>query len=349
MKIVIIGAGPAGITAAYELVKRADNYEVTILEASDRIGGISQTVEHNGCRMDIGGHRFFSKSKLVTEWWNTIMKPQGAPSVDDRILGREKSYASNGADPAKEDEVMLKRQRVSRIYYKHKFFDYPVSLKYETIKNMGFLTTLKAGMSYLKTTAVKLPETSLENFYINRFGKTLYKMFFEGYTEKVWGRHPSQISADWGSQRVRGLSIKAVITDMAHKITGKKGEVETSLIEEFYYPKYGPGQLWETALRRAINLGAELKLNSEVVRLKCKNGEIKSVVYRENGKEKEIEADIVISSMPIKDLIYALDTEVPPNVFKAAINLPYRDFMTVGLLVNELKIKNNTKSRPLTN
>lgn len=342
MKVVIIGAGPAGITAAYELVKKHQGNEVVVLEESNRIGGISQTVRYNGNRMDIGGHRFFSKSKRVTDWWYEIMKPQSAASIDDKILKREKEYSETGADPEKEDNVMLKRHRVSRIYYKNKFFDYPVTMKTETIKNMGFATTIQAGFSYMGSVFHKLPEDSLENFYINRFGKKLYSMFFEGYTEKVWGRHPSRISADWGSQRVKGLSITAVIKDMLTKVTGSKKEVETSLIEEFYYPKFGPGQLWETALSQAVDAGAVLKMNCRAVKINTEGGKVTGVVYEENGIQHEEKADVVISAMPVKELVSALDAEVPENIAKAAQGLPYRDFITVGLLLKRLKLKNMT-------
>lgn len=342
MKVVIIGAGPAGITAAYELVKKHQGNEVVVLEESNRIGGISQTVRYNGNRMDIGGHRFFSKSKRVTDWWYEIMKPQSAASIDDKILKREKEYSETGVDPEKEDNVMLKRHRVSRIYYKNKFFDYPVTMKAETIKNMGFATTIQAGFSYMGSVFHKLPEDSLENFYINRFGKKLYSMFFEGYTEKVWGRHPSRISADWGSQRVKGLSITAVIKDMLTKVTGSKKEVETSLIEEFYYPKFGPGQLWETALSQAVDAGAVLKMNCRAVKINTEGGKVTSVVYEENGIQHEEKADVVISAMPVKELVSALDAEVPENIAKAAQGLPYRDFITVGLLLKRLKLKNTT-------
>ena len=217
-KVIIIGAGPAGITAANELLKDTKGeYDVTILEETERIGGISQTVRYNGNRMDIGGHRFFSKSDEVMNWWSELMPVQGKPSFDDKILGREKPLVENGPDPEKDDKVILVRDRVSRIYYNKHFFDYPVTMSAATIKNMGFLTTMKAGFSYLKSVMFKKPEDSLENFYINRFGKVLYSMFFEGYTEKLWGRHPSEISADWGSQRVKGLSIRAVLKDMFSK------------------------------------------------------------------------------------------------------------------------------------
>lgn len=261
---------------------------------------------------------------------------QGKPSFDDRLLHREKALSPNGPDPETEDRVMLLRQRVSRIYYLGKFFDYPVSLKAQTLINLGFARTLKAGFSYLNSAVFKKDETSLENFYINRFGRELYSMFFEGYTEKLWGRHPSEISADWGSQRVKGISIREVIKNALSK--GKKSD-ETSLIEEFKYPKYGPGQLWETAAEEIKKLGGKIVLNAEVKSINTKDGKIVSVTA--NGKEYG--GDIFISSMPVKDLINGFDPSVVPSgVSSVANGLPYRDFVTVGLLVNRLAIKNKT-------
>lgn len=244
---IIVGAGPAGLTAAYELLKKT-NVHPNILEATDVIGGISQTVKYHGNRMDIGGHRFFSKNKEVMDWWNKMMPIQGCKSKDDIMLGlNDKELKNGGPDPEKDDRVILLRHRVSRIFFLRKFFDYPISLKIETFTNMGFTHTVKSGLGFMKSMIHKLPETSLENFYINRFGKHLYSLFFEGYTEKVWGIHPSELGADWGSQRVKGLSVWTVIKDMVAKKLGKKKDenAETSLIEQFIYPKYGPGQLWE--------------------------------------------------------------------------------------------------------
>ena len=285
-EIIIIGAGPAGLTAGYELLRQApEECHVTIYEESDTVGGISRTVNHNGNRMDIGGHRFFSKNKEVMKWWESMMPFQGEPSFDDIQLNREKSLVTGGADPETTDRVMLIRNRVSRIYYKNKFFDYPVSLKWDTIKNMGFGTTMEAGVSYLGATALKREENSLEDFYINRFGKKLYSMFFEGYTAKLWGRHPSEISADWGAQRVKGLSIMAVIQDMFRKVTGVQdaGKKETSLIEEFYYPKYGPGQLWEITAEEFRKLGGEIIFGAKVNKIHT-NGEnlVDSITYIKN-------------------------------------------------------------------
>lgn len=351
--VVIIGAGPAGLTAAFELLKAdPEKYSVTILEESGEIGGISKTVQYKNNRMDIGGHRFFSKDDRVMAWWDELMPRQGQPSFDDKKLGREKKLKKGGPDPEKTDRVMLVRERVSRIYYKKKFFDYPVTMKPETIKNMGFSTTVKAGCSYVKSAMHKLPEDSLENFYINRFGKKLYSMFFEGYTEKLWGRHPREISADWGSQRVKGLSIRAVIKDMWNKTFSKNNDskkVETSLIEEFYYPKYGPGQLWETAAAEVEKMGGVIIKQAKVVKINTDGkSKINSVVYEQDGESKTMDCHILISSMPVKDLVAGMN-DVPEDMQIIADGLPYRDFVTVGLLVDKLNLKNETNIKTLGN
>ena len=353
-KVIIIGAGPAGLTAGYELLKdKNKDYEVTILEETNNIGGISRTVKYNGNRMDIGGHRFFSKDKRVVDFWQELMPLQGYASFDDKKLGRMKLLKKDGPDPEKEDRVMLTRTRVSRIYYLKKFFDYPVTMKKETFINMGIIRTLKAGFSYLKTIFAKKKEDSLENFYINRFGKVLYGMFFEKYTEKLWGRHPSKISADWGAQRVKGLSIKAVIKDMFSKIfkTKKaKDKVETSLIEEFWYPKYGPGQLGEILAQRFEQIGGVIKKRYLVKNLNIENNKIVSVECDVNGKTEKIEGDIFISSMPIKNLVEGfIGEKVPKKIKDIASGLPYRDFITLGLLVNKLNLENETNIKTLGN
>ena len=350
--VIIIGAGPAGLTAAYELLKDGSGeYAVTIFEGSDAVGGISKTVKTGGNRMDIGGHRFFSKDERVMKWWKELMPLQGSPSFDDLKLGRQKDLSPGGPDPESEDRVMLLRQRISRIYYKRRFFDYPISMKPETIRNMGFGTTVRAGFSYLGSAVRKLPEDTLENFYINRFGRKLYSMFFEGYTEKLWGRHPRDISPDWGAQRVKGLSITAVIKDMLSKIGGrsKNAKVETSLIEEFIYPKYGPGQLWETAAKEIEALGGKIVMNTTVSRVNTDGaGKALSVVTLRGGREETVPGDIFISSMPLKDLVAGMDG-VPANVREVASGLPYRDFVTVGLLVDRLNLKNETDIKTLGN
>ncbi len=345
--IIIIGAGPAGLTAGYQLLEKG--YKVTILEESNNIGGISQTIKYNKHYMDIGGHRFFSKDKKVMDFWKKIMPMQGKPSFDDKKLGRKVVLEENGPDPDQEDEVMLIRRRVSRIYYNKKFFDYPITIKWETFKNMGLWTSIVAGFSYMKSAIFKRTEKSLEDFYINRFGKKLYTMFFEGYTEKLWGRHPSQISADWGSQRVKGVSITAIIKDIFGKILkGKNRKVETSLIEEFYYPKYGPGQLWEKVASEIEKMNGTIIKNAKVVKLNNDKNKVNEITYVKDGKEETLSSDVVISSMPLKDLVVSL-TDTSEEQKDIAQGLPYRDFITMGILVNKLKLENKTKMSTLSN
>lgn len=347
-KAIVAGAGPAGLTAAYELLNKTDIH-TTVLEESQQIGGISQTVNYKGNRMDIGGHRFFSKNDEVMAWWNHIMPLQGKPALDDALLNKTgKKYSQNGPNPAEENRVMLIRERVSRIFYLRKFFDYPISLKWQTFANMGIARTIKAGFGFLKASMHKLPENSLENFYINRFGKPLYRMFFEDYTQKVWGIHPSQLGADWGSQRVKGLSITAILKDVLSKPFRKKNlaqkKVETSLIEQFIYPKFGPGQLWETVAEEIKAKGGEVRMENKVCGVYVENNRVVAIEVEENGQIKRIDCDYFISSMPLRDLVAAIKgVEIPQDVRQVATDLPYRDFITVGVLVKKLKIENQTQ------
>jgi protoporphyrinogen oxidase len=289
------------------------------------------------------------------DWWKNILPLQGAPSYDDEKLGRHHDLEPGGPDPATTDDVMLKRHRVSRIFWNRHFFDYPISLSPNTIKAMGFALTMKAGFSYLKAVFHKLPEDNLENFYINRFGRVLYSMFFEGYTEKLWGRHPSQISADWGAQRVKGISIAEVLKNAFLKILPKKqdsSKVETSLIEEFWYPKLGPGQLWETVEKRVRQMGGTVITDAKVVEISQEDGTTTGVVYEtSDGSRQSIAADDIISSMPLKDLANALDAgnKAPDDMLAIARGLPYRDFVTVGLLAKRLQIQNTTSIPTLGN
>ena len=349
-KVIVIGAGPAGLTAAYELLDKSKDYDVVVLEESNTFGGISRTVNYKGNRMDMGGHRFFSKVPEVNEWWEKMMPTQGAMPFDDVKLGRKSNVVKGGPDPEKTNRVMLRRNRLSRIFFNQKFFDYPVSLKASTIKSMGLGTTIVVGCSYMKSAIHKRPENSLEDFYINRFGKKLYSMFFENYTENLWGRHPRDISPEWGAQRVKGLSISAILKDIFGKAVGKKNrKVETSLIEEFAYPKLGPGQLWEITAKEVNNKGGEIIMGAKAVGIKRKkNGEVTGVVYEKDGKKVTLKGDYVISSMPMKDLVLAMDG-VPKKITRIAEGLPYRDYMTVGVLSPKLALKNETDIKTLGN
>ena len=349
-KVIVIGAGPAGLTAAYELLDKSKEYDVVVLEESNTYGGISRTVNYKGNRMDMGGHRFFSKVPEVNEWWEKMLPTQGKMPKDDIRLGRKSTVKKGGPNPEKTDKVMLRRNRLSRIFFKNKFFDYPVSLKMETLKNMGFGTTIVVGFSYLKSTIFKRKEKSLEDFYINRFGKKLYSMFFENYTANLWGRHPSEISPEWGAQRVKGLSIRAILKDMFGKIFNKNNrKVETSLIEEFAYPKLGPGQLWELTASEIIKKKGEIIKNAKVVNIhKNKKGLLTGVTYIKDNKKVKINGDYIISSMPVKDLVEGMDN-VPKKYTKIASGLPYRDYMTVGVLIDHLNLKNETKIKTISN
>ena len=323
-KVIIIGAGPAGLTAAYELLKETEKYEVIILEKDGQVGGIAKTVTYLGNRMDLGGHRFFTKRKEINELWQEIL-----PIEQKRNRGQK--------------NVLLIRNRLSHIYYHKKFFDYPVSLSMKTIRNLGIGTTFVAGMSYIKSKILPKKETNLENFYINRFGKKLYEMFFKGYTEKLWGRSPNLIAADWGSQRVKGLSIMKVISSALKKTFHiKEKNTETSLIEKFYYPKYGPGQMWECMKKQIIRSGGTILSDATVTKIHRQGKKVKSITALQNGKEILLTGDIFISSMPLKDLIAGMN-DVPKNIQRIANGLPYRDFLTIGLLVKKVHFESQPK------
>ena len=299
MKIaIIIGAGPAGLTAAYELLNKTDIKPI-ILEETPYVGGISRTAEYKGNRMDLGGHRFFTKNEYINKLWRDICQD------------------------------MMTRPRTSRVFYLGKFFDYPISLKFSTLKNLGFFRTFKVGIGYMKSVIFKRKENNLENFMINRFGTPLYRMFFENYTEKVWGRPPKEIDASWGKQRIKGLSITKLIAN-ALRINKKK---ETSLIDEFLYPKLGPGELYEKMAKKILNMGGEIVYNAKVEKVNLEDGIVSGIT----ASGIEYKADYFFSSMPIKDLCLAMN-DVPENHLKVAENLPYRDFITVGLLCKNLEI-----------
>lgn len=336
-KVVIIGAGPAGLTAALEL-QAAGISDITVLEADSQVGGISRTVDHHGNRIDIGGHRFFSKSDWVMDWWQRLL-PVAAPADAER--GRELRYQGSSADvPAgtareSDENVLLVRNRLSRIYFNKRFFDYPLKLNLDTLLKLGPWKTLTFGLSYLQARLrPRTPEASLEDFLINRFGERLYRQFFKEYTEKVWGVPCSEISAAWGAQRIKSLSVTKAIAHALKKLLGLGGKAEqTSLIESFLYPKYGPGQMWETASRRFVAQGGTLHMQSRVDGLDIHDGYVRAVHYRDaQGNAHSLACSHVLSTMPIKELVQAAGDAFPPEVRAIASQLSYRDFITVGLL-----------------
>ncbi len=351
-KAIIIGAGPAGLTAAYELLKRSDIQPV-ILEENDFVGGISATLDYKNNKIDMGGHRFFSKSDRVMKWWLDILPLQGSPSKDDIILNREVELSTekNAPDPERTDKVMLKRHRLSRIFYLKTFFSYPVSLNMDTIRGLGLWRMFKIGCSYLKALAFPIKdEKSLQDFMINRFGKELYLTFFKDYTEKLWGIECSKISAEWGAQRIKGISILKVLKQMVENLGGKKKEaLETSFIESFFYPKFGPGHMWQSVAEQVIEKGGEIVFQQKVTRVIKKDQKIIAVETTDaEGNNHTYEGDIFISTMPVKDLVAAMN-DVPLNVMNIAQGLMYRDFRVVGVLLDKLKLKNTTTIKTINN
>lgn len=340
-KIVIIGAGPAGLTAAIEL-QRAGIQDITILEADSQVGGISRTVNYKGNRIDIGGHRFFSKSDWVMNWWANILPI--APDSHDQAVNLRYQGQSRSALPTQtasashvdKDAIMLVRNRLSRIYYNREFFDYPLKLNVETLRKLGLYKTITFGLSYVAARLRPIkPEQSLEDFLINRFGKLLYLQFFKEYTEKVWGVPCSQISAEWGAQRIKSLSITKALLHAVKSAIGlnKNSAAQTSLIEHFVYPKFGPGQMWETAADLFQKNGGTLKLNSRVSKIDIEQDQARRVHFVDGtGTLSQLDCTHVISTMPIKDLVAASASRWSPAIQKTAHDLAYRDFITVGLL-----------------
>jgi protoporphyrinogen oxidase len=351
---IIIGAGPAGLTAAIEL-QRNSAVKPMLIEASQEIGGISRTIRYKGNRMDIGGHRFFSKSDRVMRWWLELMPVaiNGGDDADEtgelRYQGQQRDLpaATDVHDPQTEDLVMLVRQRKSRIYFLRRFFDYPISLTAATFRNLGLVRTFRCGVSYLRSALLRQrEERTLEDFIINRFGKQLYLTFFKSYTEKVWGVPCNEISAEWGAQRIKGLSLKAVVAHFLKKTFSRgrssdlaQKKTETSLIEKFLYPKFGPGQLWEHAADLVRKGGGEIHFGVHIDRINVEGNKVISVEGRdEAGKRVTYVGDYFFSTMPIRDLVRDLSAPVPAEVAEVAEGLMYRDFITVGLLASKLAV-----------
>jgi protoporphyrinogen oxidase len=346
----IIGAGPAGLTAAYELLTRGKNIHPIIFEKSDYMGGISRTCNYKGNRIDIGGHRFFSKSDKVMNWWLGFMPLQNE-SLAEIVVSYQNTTrtivpAAEGShkNAERSDLIMLVRKRLSRIFYLRKFFDYPISLNKNTAVNLGIIRIARIAASYFWSCLFPIrPEENLEQFFINRFGRELYRTFFQSYTEKVWGVACKDISAEWGAQRVKGLSVTKTLLHALKKISPRKaGDIrqknsETSLIEQFLYPKFGPGQMWEEVARQVRDMGGEIFDCCEVRRILTENKQITGVevINKRTEQSKIYRGEFLLSSMPVKELVQALDCEKPSNVLEVSNGLVYRDFITVGLLLKK--------------
>lgn len=353
-KAIIIGAGPAGLTAAWELLERTDIQPVLIEADPHYVGGIARTVNYKGNRIDIGGHRFFSKSDRVMDWWLNIMPVEAGADKQFTIQYHNKTREIRAEAQAENpDQVMLVRNRKSRIYYDKKFFDYPVKLNPDTVLKLGFVKMMRIGFSYIKSSLFPIRnESNLEEFFINRFGKELYLTFFKEYTEKVWGHPCNEISAEWGKQRIKGLSLRSAIANFFSSLFGKEDDLkqkkkETSLIERFLYPKYGPGQLWEIVRDDVLTKGAELQMHSTCTAIFSEGSQITGIEVRDKeGRTQRLEGDYYFSTMPVRDLILGWQGEVKNRIREIAKGLEYRDFFTVGLLVKDLKIKESHPQAP---
>lgn len=304
-KVIIIGAGPAGLTAAYELCKAG--VESVLVEKDTTVGGLARTVDFNGYLFDIGGHRFFTKVKAVEEMWNEVLGPD-----------------------------FIKRKRLSRIYYGKKFYYYPLRIS-NAILNLGIGNSIVVLISYFKSQLYpQRPELTFEQWVSNRFGKKLYEIFFKTYTEKVWGISCSEISADWASQRIKGLSLFTAL--MVALVSQKNNAPEssiTTLIDSFHYPRYGPGMMWNEVKNRVTELGGEVLLGAEVEKICVSGDKVTALQINKSGKNELISGTHYISSMPIRELIHKLSPSAPESIMRAATNLNYRDFLTVILIINK--------------
>jgi len=297
---IIIGAGPAGLTAAYQLVKR--NIRPIVIEKSNQVGGLARTEDYKGYRFDIGGHRFFTHLQEVEQLW-------------EEVLGEE----------------FIKVARLSRIYYQGRYFNYPLNI-FNTLSNLGIVESLLILLSYFKAKLWPHPEEkTFEHWVINRFGQRLYQKFFKTYTEKVWGILCTTIQADWAAQRIKGLSLKTVVSNALFSNNHNRAK---TLIHEFHYPVLGPGIMWQRFQELIEGQGGVTHLNSEVVRFKLKGNRIQEVSLIQGEKTIGIPGENFFSSIPLTELIFRLDPPAPNEVLVAAHHLTYRSFVLVGLIIN---------------
>ncbi len=358
---VIVGGGPAGLTAAYELLEKTE-FRPIVFEIASQVGGLCRTVNHNGNRMDLGGHRFFSKSDRILEWWNQILPLErcASQSREIKLTYQNKTHMfkpnPNGPSAEETDKVMLIRTRRSQIYYAKKFFDYPLNLQWSALRKLGLVKTTKIVASYLKSLLFPIRhEKNLEDFYVNRFGQELYRTFFKSYTQKVWGTESCKIDPQWGAQRIRGLNLRKTLLHPLKKLVsnsvGEPGEilekkVEPSLIQRFLYPKLGPGQMWEEVARKVEEKGGAIHLNHQILTIQVEQNQVTEVGIKDlvSGNIKKMKTDSLFSTMPLSELIPALGDKVPEEVRRAAQELHYRDFIVVGVLVKKLTLSSKSPS-----
>jgi len=311
LPVVVIGGGPAGLTAAHLLA--GDGDPVVVVEQDTVVGGISRTVERDGWRFDIGGHRFFTKVTPVEEFWHRVLP----------------------------EEDFLLRPRMSRIFYKGKFYDYPIKLG-NALSNLGLVEAVRCGLSFLWV-RIHPPKdlTTLEGYIVSNYGWRLYRHFFKTYNEKLWAVSASEISADWGAQRIKGMSLwNAVWEPIRASLAGARRDRSkqvTSLIEEFQYPKYGPGMMWERCAEQVVAAGGTLLMETAATTVHVEDGAAVAVTVTSDGRSERLSASHVISSMPLTALARIVDPPVPAAVARAADDLHYRDFLTVALVVPEEK------------
>jgi protoporphyrinogen oxidase len=303
-QVVIIGGGPAGLTGAVQLCKQ--KIAVTVLEKDKLVGGIARTEAYKGFYFDIGGHRFFTKITEVSDFWEELLGPE-----------------------------FITRPRISRIFYQGRFFDYPLKAL-NALTNLGILTSVGVVFSYLQSQLFPYPqEDTFEEWVSNRFGKKLYQIFFKTYTEKVWGIPCSEIRAEFAAQRIKGLNLPVAIWNAIFGVKNANKEVIKTLIEQFEYPRFGPGMMWAKAAEVVQAHGNAVEMNTDVVRIHHKNGVVTEVIGQKDGKEVRYVGTDFISSMPIIELIQKLDPPPPPEVLQAANGLSYRDFLTVVLIIRQ--------------
>lgn len=302
MHVIIAGAGPAGLTAAVELTRRG--VPVTVFEQDRHVGGIARTEDYKGYRFDIGGHRFFTKIERVNRFWHELLADE-----------------------------FLTRPRISRIYYRGRFFDYPLKA-FNALSNLGPWTAARILASYLASQLFPTPrEDTFEEWVCNRFGKVLYQIFFKTYTEKVWGIPCSEIRAEWAAQRIKGLSLPVAIRNA---LLPPRGEVVKTLIEEFEYPRLGPGQMWQAATRRVQEAGGEVHLQTPVVRFNRDGSRVRSVTVHPVGSvQREVSGTDFLATLPLTELVQAFDPPAPEAVRQAVSQLRYRDFVTVVLILDQ--------------